>query len=120
VPVQPGYEAIVLYYLEHGLENGGFKMNVTKADLNDYHQSILDELNDENTIHEIEDIVMTDYQARSTANRGENDKELTWTLRVPTNLVVLCDAADLCNANTPVKAAMPTEVVAAVAEEAGK
>jgi hypothetical protein len=102
VPVQPGYEAVILHFLEKGILD--LAPDVTL--LNAYHQGILEELKETpetvNTIHETAEVMTATYQAKSAAKRTAGDEDLTWEIRVPTTLVALCDGAPLCTDRLPV------------------
>jgi hypothetical protein len=110
VPVQPGYEAVILHFLQ----KNNLELDTTKIQLNAYHTALLAELNEtESTIHETADVMTTGYEAKSAAKRTTSDTDLTWEIRVPTTLVVLCDGAELCTHSIPAhkQAAAETAVI---------
>ena len=109
LPVRPGYEAQVLHFLQ----TGDIVSDLDTAQLSAENQAILAELSPTNhDLYEQETTINASYLTENTADNTQDETErtaptpLTWELRVPTSLVVLCDGSDLClNGETPVAGA---------------
>ena len=72
------------------------KSEVQNSDLGQYAAS-LGELNtDHHDLYETETAI-TNNDLQRTARKGDTLQPLSRTLRVPTNLVALCDGVELCS-----------------------